>query len=273
MIRLLLDQGIPRRAVTRLQDRGFTARHVADNGLERAPDLDILQAARDEGECVLTLDADFHSHLAVSGAESPSVVRIRWEGLRSAEIAARIDAVDPSLLCVLMTRLEGVEKVDYIISLHSEQDHSGGLPAVMERYPQAQLLASPKGKEMLSVLLPIPAENIRAVQDRIQAACDRAGRDPASVSLVAVAKTHPAEAVQAAAACGLTLFGENKVQEAKAKIPQCPFRLRWQIRTGHPAIPNRNLMQQPGGWLRVRWWRGQRGQPIRRHPGAPPQNQ
>ena len=93
MIRLLLDQGIPHRAVTRLQDRGFTARHVADIGLERASDLDILQAARDEEECVVTLDADFHSHLAVSGAESPSVVRIRWEGLRSAEIAALIARV------------------------------------------------------------------------------------------------------------------------------------------------------------------------------------
>jgi flavorubredoxin len=85
--------------------------------------------------------------------------------IRGSEKTALIDAVDPSLLNVLMTRLEGVEKVDYIISLHSEQDHSGGLPAVMERYPQAQLLASPKGKEMLSVLLPIPAENIQAVQD------------------------------------------------------------------------------------------------------------
>lgn len=49
---------------------------------------------------------------------------------------------------------------------------------------------------------------------------------------MAVAKTHPAEAVQAAAACGLTLFGENKVQEAKAKIPLCPARLRWHM-VGH----------------------------------------
>ena len=88
MIRFLLDQGIPRSAVARLQDRGFAARHVADIGLERAPDREILQAARSEGECVVTLDADFHSHLAVSGADSPSVVRIRWEGLRSADIAA-----------------------------------------------------------------------------------------------------------------------------------------------------------------------------------------
>ena len=93
MIRFLLDQGIPRSAVARLQDRGFAARHVADIGLERAVDLDILQAARSEGECVVTLDADFHSHLAVSGAESPSVVRIRWEGLRGADIAALIARV------------------------------------------------------------------------------------------------------------------------------------------------------------------------------------
>ena len=93
MIRFLLDQGIPRSAVSRLQDRGFAARHVADIGLERASDLDILQAARDEGECVVTLDADFHNHLAVSGADMPSVVRIRWEGLRSGDIAALIARV------------------------------------------------------------------------------------------------------------------------------------------------------------------------------------
>ena len=93
MIRFLLDQGIPRSAVDRLQDRGLAARHVADIGLERASDLDILQAARDDGKCVVTLDADFHSHLAVRGAESPSVVRIRWEGLRSADIAALIARV------------------------------------------------------------------------------------------------------------------------------------------------------------------------------------
>jgi flavorubredoxin len=64
-----------------------------------------------------------------------------------------------------MTRLEGVEKIDYIISLHAEQDHSGGLPAVLEKYPQAQLFASPKGKDTLSTHLPIPAESIQAVQD------------------------------------------------------------------------------------------------------------
>jgi flavorubredoxin len=85
--------------------------------------------------------------------------------VRGGAQTALIDAVDPRLLDVLMTRLEGVEKIDYIISLHAEQDHSGGLPAVLAKYPQAQLLASPKGKETLAAHLPIPAERIRAVQD------------------------------------------------------------------------------------------------------------
>jgi pyridoxal phosphate enzyme (YggS family) len=74
--------------------------------------------------------------------------------------------------------------------------------------------------------------NLRAVQQRIEAACARAGREPESVTLVAVTKSQPPELVCAAAALGLSLFGENKVQEAKAKLPLCPGRLRWHM-IGH----------------------------------------
>jgi len=74
--------------------------------------------------------------------------------------------------------------------------------------------------------------NVKAVQQRIEAACARAGRVPASVTLVSVTKGQPPEIVCAAAALGLGLFGENKVQEAKAKIPACPSRLRWHM-VGH----------------------------------------
>ncbi len=59
----------------------------------------------------------------------------------------------------------------------------------------------------------------RAVLDAIAAACARAGRDPASVRLVAVSKTVPAERVRAAVAAGHDVFGENRVQEAEAKVP------------------------------------------------------
>ncbi len=76
------------------------------------------------------------------------------------------------------------------------------------------------------------AANLESVQERIRTACDRAGRAVDSVALLAVAKTHSADAVQALAACGVRLFGENKVQEAKAKIPLCSSRLRWHL-IGH----------------------------------------
>src|SRR5437667_10105546 len=74
--------------------------------------------------------------------------------------------------------------------------------------------------------------NLAALRERIAAACGRAGREPESVALLAVTKSHPPEVVVEAARLGLTLFGENKVQEAKAKIPQCAGRLRWQM-IGH----------------------------------------
>ena len=74
--------------------------------------------------------------------------------------------------------------------------------------------------------------NVKAVRQRIEAACARAGREPASVTLVSVTKGQSPEIVCAAAALGLGLFGENKVQEAKAKIPSCPGRMRWHM-VGH----------------------------------------
>ena len=74
--------------------------------------------------------------------------------------------------------------------------------------------------------------NAKAVRQRIEAACARAGREPGSVTLIAVTKSQPPEVVCAAAGFGLKLFGENKVQEAKAKIPLCPGRLRWHM-VGH----------------------------------------
>jgi pyridoxal phosphate enzyme (YggS family) len=76
------------------------------------------------------------------------------------------------------------------------------------------------------------AENLKAVQQRMAAACARAGRAPGTVTLIAVTKGQPPEAVAEAAKLGLALFGENKVQEAKAKIPLCPGRLHWHL-VGH----------------------------------------
>ena len=72
------------------------------------------------------------------------------------------------------------------------------------------------------------AANLAAVKARIADACARAGRNPASVQLVAVSKTHPAEAVVAALEAGQARFGENRVQEAQAKFPA--------LRPAHPEL-------------------------------------
>jgi pyridoxal phosphate enzyme (YggS family) len=81
--------------------------------------------------------------------------------------------------------------------------------------------------------LPLPdsaaiAANLARIKARIAEACAGAGRDSAEVKLVAVSKTHPAEAVRAALAVGQAVFGENRVQEAAGKFPG--------LRAEHPAL-------------------------------------
>jgi PLP dependent protein len=76
-------------------------------------------------------------------------------------------------------------------------------------------------------------ENLARVRERIADAASRAGRRPEDVRLIAVSKTHPIEAVRAAADAGQIDFGENKVQEALQKIAQsADTRLRWHL-IGH----------------------------------------
>ena len=76
-----------------------------------------------------------------------------------------IDTVDPSQIHELMEQLSGVSKLDYIVSLHSEQDHSGGIPHVLSKYPQAKVICTPKAKGMLTDLLPIPEASVITVKD------------------------------------------------------------------------------------------------------------
>jgi predicted nuclease of predicted toxin-antitoxin system len=86
-MKLLLDQGLPRSAVLRLRNQQIEAVHVGDRGLAAASDLKILDVGRQEGMVVVTLEADFHALLALSGITGPSVIRIRIEGLRGEDLA------------------------------------------------------------------------------------------------------------------------------------------------------------------------------------------
>lgn len=97
MIRLLLDQGLPRTACRLLADAGWDAIHVGDLGLSRATDQQILDFALSDNRVCVTLDADFHALLATANASGPSVVRIRKEGLQSSALAELLIAVWPQI--------------------------------------------------------------------------------------------------------------------------------------------------------------------------------
>ncbi len=91
------------------------------------------------------------------------------------------------------------------------------------------------------------AARLAAVQARIARACASAGRDPATVGLLAVSKTHPAEAVRAAFAAGQRVFGENRVQELTAKAAALvDLPLAWHLIGSLQTNKVRDLLRVPG---------------------------
>lgn len=93
MIRILLDQGLARSAADSLRNCGWDVVHASEATLSRATDTEILEYARQSNRIVVTLDADFHAILAVTNADSPSVIRIRQEGLHGPELAELLQQV------------------------------------------------------------------------------------------------------------------------------------------------------------------------------------
>ena len=96
-MKLLLDQGIPRSSAPLLRSIGFDAVHTGECGLSTATDGEILEAGRRQDRVIVTLDSDFHTIVALSGWDRPSVVRIRIEGLRAPEMTSLI--VETIRLC------------------------------------------------------------------------------------------------------------------------------------------------------------------------------
>lgn len=87
--------------------------------------------------------------------------------IKGSEKIALIDTVDPTMASVLMNHLNqlGVEHIDYVIANHAEQDHSGTLPQVLEKYPHAKVVATPKCQGMLMDLLSLPEDKFITVSD------------------------------------------------------------------------------------------------------------
>lgn len=85
--------------------------------------------------------------------------------VEGSEKTALLDTVDPAMTDELMAQLDGVAKIDFIISHHAEQDHSGAIPRVLERFPEAKVVVTPKARGMLIDLLKIPENAFVTVED------------------------------------------------------------------------------------------------------------
>jgi len=88
--------------------------------------------------------------------------------ISGSEKTALIDTVDPTMQDVLINHLNqlGIKNIDYVISNHAEQDHSGAIPHVLEKYPSAKVVATPRAKGMLIDLLIIPEGRFITVNDK-----------------------------------------------------------------------------------------------------------
>jgi flavorubredoxin len=85
--------------------------------------------------------------------------------VRGTEKTALLDTVDPAKTAILMEQLSDIDKIDYLVAHHAEQDHSGSIPAVLAKYPGAKLIVSPKCK-------PLIIDHLRVAENRITTVAD-----------------------------------------------------------------------------------------------------
>jgi len=85
--------------------------------------------------------------------------------VQGSQKVALIDTVDPTMTDILMAYLENVPVIDYVIANHAEQDHAGSIPQVLVKYPNAKVVTTPKGRDLLAALLLIPEDRFVTVND------------------------------------------------------------------------------------------------------------
>ncbi|MBI4705479.1 MAG: FprA family A-type flavoprotein [Deltaproteobacteria bacterium] len=85
--------------------------------------------------------------------------------VEGSERTALLDTVDPSMEPVLLAQLEATTRVDYVVAHHAEQDHSGAIPMVLGRYPEAKVVCTPKAKGMLVEHLGLADDRFHVAED------------------------------------------------------------------------------------------------------------
>ncbi|HLE91869.1 MAG TPA: DUF5615 family PIN-like protein [Anaerolineales bacterium] len=92
-MKFLADMGISPRVVEELRQKGHDAVHLAEQGLHRMVDGDILQKARQENRVLLTHDLDFGELLAASGGALPSVIIFRLKDMRAPNVSRHLSSI------------------------------------------------------------------------------------------------------------------------------------------------------------------------------------
>ena len=87
--------------------------------------------------------------------------------VKGSEKTVLLDSVDPTMHHILLNNLDelGIKTLDYIVAHHAEQDHSGSIPKVLAKYPEAKVICSPKCRDLLIEHLLIPGDRIITVED------------------------------------------------------------------------------------------------------------
>jgi flavorubredoxin len=85
--------------------------------------------------------------------------------VQGSQKVALIDTVDPSKSDTLMSYLQDIPAIEYVIANHAEQDHSGSISQVLAKYPNARVVTTPKGQDMLMALLLVPEDRFITVND------------------------------------------------------------------------------------------------------------
>lgn len=125
-LRLVLDQGVPRDAAASLRGLGFECMHVGEIGMSKSEDNEILAWALGRNAIVVTLDADFHAILAVSGAGAPSVIRVRIQGLGASAVVELVQQNTRQIRRRSQARMSG----------HGEGKQGNVSPAADRRLPK-----------------------------------------------------------------------------------------------------------------------------------------
>lgn len=108
---------------------------------------------------------DWDSRLFDSLVPLPDGTTYNAYFVQGSEKTALLDAVDPKFTDTFLAALGEISRIDYVVSLHAEQDHSGTIPLVLSRFPEARVVVTAKGKGMLMDLMDIPEEAFLVVAD------------------------------------------------------------------------------------------------------------